>query len=66
VKNWLGDTSFQVVGITIRPSEVDITIRGDNQVPPITNLYEKLNTLYGHSAKINLHVIPYKSQSYPS
>jgi len=66
VKNWLGDTSFQVVGITIRPSEVDITIRGDNQVPPITNLYEKLNTLYGHPTKINLHVIPYKSQSYPS
>jgi uncharacterized hydrophobic protein (TIGR00271 family) len=66
VKNWLGDTSFQVVGITIRPSEVDITLRGDNQVPPITNLYEKLNTLYGHPTKINLHVIPYKSQSYPS
>jgi len=66
VKNWLGDTSFQVVGITIRPSEVDITLRGDNQVPPISNLYEKLNRLYGHPTKINLHVIPYKSQSYPS
>jgi uncharacterized hydrophobic protein (TIGR00271 family) len=66
VKNWLGDTSFQIVGIKILPSEVDITIRGDNQVPPITNLHEKLNILYGHPTKITLHVIPYKSQSYPS
>ncbi len=66
VKSWLGDTSFQVVGIKIRPSEVDITIRGDNQVPPLTSLHTRLNTLYGHPTKINLHVIPYKSQSYPS
>jgi uncharacterized hydrophobic protein (TIGR00271 family) len=66
VKEWLGDASFQVVGIKIRPSEVEITIRGDTKVPPITNLYEKLNTLYGHPAKITLHVIPYQSQSYPS
>jgi len=66
VKEWLDDASFQVVGIKIRPSEVDITIRGDTQVPPIPSLYEKLNTLYGHPKKINLHVIPYKSQSYPS
>jgi uncharacterized hydrophobic protein (TIGR00271 family) len=66
VKDWLGHTSFQVVGIKIRPSEVDITIRGDNQVPPLSNLHEKLNALYGHPTKINLHVIPYQSQSYPS
>jgi len=40
VKEWLGDASFQVVGITVRPSEVDITIRGDSQVPPLSNLHE--------------------------
>ena len=65
VKDWVGDASFQVVGIKIRPSEVDITLRGDSQVPPLSNLHEKLNALYGHPTKINLHVIPYKSQSYP-
>ena len=66
VKEWLGDTSFQTVGIKIRPTVVDITIRGDSQVPPLTDLHEKLNTVYGHPVKINLHVIPYTSQSYPS
>jgi len=66
VKDWLDDDSFQVVGIKIRPSEVDITLRGDSQVPPLPDLHEKLNVLYGHPTKINLHVIPYKSQSYPS
>jgi uncharacterized hydrophobic protein (TIGR00271 family) len=66
VKEWFGESSFQVVGIKIRPTEVDITIRGDSQVPPLSNLHEKLNTLYGHPTKINLHVIPYQSQSYPS
>jgi uncharacterized membrane protein len=66
VTDWLGDTSFQVVGIKIRPSEVDITIRGDDPVPPLNNLHARLNALYGHPAKINLHVIPYASQSYPS
>jgi len=66
VQEWLGDTSFQVIGFNIQPSVVDLTIRGDGQVPPLLNLYEKLNTLYGHPTKINLHVIPYQSQSYPS
>jgi uncharacterized membrane protein len=66
VKDWLGDTSFQVVDIKIRPSEVDITIRGDDPVPPLKNLHTRLNALYGRPAKINLHVIPYASQSYPS
>ena len=66
VRDWLGDTSFQVVGIKIRPSEVDITIRGDEPVPPLNILHTRLNALYGHPATINLHVIPYASQSYPS
>ncbi|MGB9176524.1 MAG: TIGR00341 family protein [Methanoregula sp.] len=66
VEEWLGTTSFQTVGIKIGPSDVDITIRGDSEMPPLTNLYTKLNTLYGHPTKITLHVIPYKSQSYPS
>ena len=66
VRDWVGDTSFQVVGIKIRPSEVDITIRGDGPVPPLSNLHARLNALYGSWAKINLHVIPYASQSYPS
>jgi uncharacterized hydrophobic protein (TIGR00271 family) len=66
VTDWLGDTSFQVVDIKIRPSEVDITIRGDDPVPPLNNLHTRLNALYGRPAKINLHVIPYASQSYPS
>ena len=66
VKDWLGDTSFQVVDIKIRPSEVDITIRGDDPVPPLNNLHTRLKALYNHPAKINLHVIPYASQSYPS
>jgi hypothetical protein len=66
VKEWFGEAAFQVVGIKIRPTEVDITIRGDSPVPPLSNLHEKLNTLYGHPTKINLHVIPYQSQSYPS
>jgi uncharacterized hydrophobic protein (TIGR00271 family) len=66
VEEWLGTTSFQTVGIKIGPSDVDITIRGDSEIPPLTNLYTKLNTLYGHPTKITLHVIPYKSQSYPS
>jgi hypothetical protein len=65
VKNWLGDTSFQIVGIKVRPTEVDITIRGDSQVPPLENLYSRLSSLYGHPAKINLHVTPYQSQSFP-
>jgi hypothetical protein len=54
------------VGIKVRPAEVDITIRGESQVPPLTNLYTKLNTVYGRPVKINLHVIPFNSQSYPS
>jgi len=66
VKEWLGNGSFQTVGIKVRPAVVDITIRGDSQVPPLTELHEKLNTVYGHPVKINLHVIPYTSQSYPS
>jgi uncharacterized hydrophobic protein (TIGR00271 family) len=66
VKEWLGNGSFQTVGIKVRPTVVDITIRGDSQVPPLTELHEKLNTVYGHPVKINLHVIPYTSQSYPS
>ncbi len=65
VRDWLGGTSFQTVGIKIRPTDVDITIRGDSRVPPLTDLHEKLNTLYGHPVKINLHVIPYTSQSFP-
>jgi uncharacterized hydrophobic protein (TIGR00271 family) len=65
VKGWLGNGSYQIVGITIRPAGVDITLRGDSQVPPLTNLYTKLNTVYGHPTKINLHIIPYQSQSYP-
>jgi uncharacterized hydrophobic protein (TIGR00271 family) len=65
VRDWLGDTSFQVVDIRIRPSEVDVTIRGDDPVPPLNNLHTRLNALYGSPAKINLHVIPYASQSYP-
>ena len=66
VKEWLSETSdFQIVGIKVRPTDVDITIRGDSQVPPLTNLYTKLNTVHGHPVKINLHVIPFKSQSYP-
>jgi uncharacterized hydrophobic protein (TIGR00271 family) len=65
VAEWLGATSFQTVGIKIQASNVDITIRGDSDVPPLTNLSAKLNTLYGHPVKINLHVIPYRSQSYP-
>jgi uncharacterized hydrophobic protein (TIGR00271 family) len=66
VKGWLSNTSFQTVGIKIRPSDVDITIRGDSEVPPLPNLHTRLNTLFGHPVKITLHVIPYKSQSYPS
>lgn len=65
VKEWLGDGSFQVVGIKIRPAGVEITIRGDSQVPPLADLYTRLNTVYGHPTKINLHVIPYQSKSYP-
>jgi uncharacterized hydrophobic protein (TIGR00271 family) len=67
VKEWLGNNStFQIVGIKVRPAEVDITIRGESQVPPLTILYTKLNTVYGRPVKINLHVIPFNSQSYPS
>ena len=65
VNDWLGDTSFQIIGIKIQPETVDITIRGEGQVPPMADLHAKLNTLYGHPAKINLHVTPYQSQSYP-
>ena len=65
VNDWLGDTSFQIIGIKIQPETVDITIRGDGQVPPLAGLHEKLNILYGHPTKINLHVTPYQSQSFP-
>jgi uncharacterized hydrophobic protein (TIGR00271 family) len=66
VHEWLGNTSFQTVGITIGPSGVDITLRGDRETPPLANLYTKLNTVYGHPTRITLHVIPYTSQSYPA
>jgi uncharacterized hydrophobic protein (TIGR00271 family) len=65
VNEWLGEGSFQTVGINVQSDKVDITIRGDSQAPPLANLYTKLNSLYGHPVKISLHVIPYKSQSYP-
>jgi hypothetical protein len=66
VTEWLGNTYFLTAGITIRPSDVDITVRGGSEVPPLTNLYTKLNILNGHQTKIALQVIPYKSQSYTS
>jgi uncharacterized hydrophobic protein (TIGR00271 family) len=67
VKEWLsGSSDFQIVSIKVRPTDVDITIRGDSQVPPLATLYPKLNMVYGHPVKINLHVIPFTSQSYPS
>jgi hypothetical protein len=66
VTEWLGNTSFPTVGITIRPSDVDRTIRKESEEPPLPNLYIKLNLLNGHQTKITLQVIPYKSQSYPS
>ena len=65
VNDWLDPTTFQIIGIKIQPSVVDITIRGDGQVPPLADLHTRLNTLYGHPMKIDLHVTPYQSQSYP-
>jgi hypothetical protein len=66
VTEWLGNTSFPTAGSTIRPSDVDLTIRGGSEVPPLTNLYTKLNILHGHQTKITLQVIPHKTQSYSS
>ena len=65
VSDWLDGTSFQIIGIKVQPSVVDITIRGDGKVPPLADLHTQLNNVYGHPMKIELHVTPYISQSYP-
>jgi uncharacterized hydrophobic protein (TIGR00271 family) len=64
-KEWVGETSFQVTGVQVNETFIDVTIRGDGTPPDIDHLAASIiKKVNRRPLTIRMHIVPQKDVIY--
>jgi uncharacterized hydrophobic protein (TIGR00271 family) len=57
-KEWLADTSYQVVSVTVREDQVTVTVEGDGTLRPLRQLASQLAQTLQRPIQVKLRIVP--------